>query len=452
MRKGNFVVFIISLVFIFSQFIFSEENEWDYLGLSGKPIRVLTISPHNTSTLYAGTFYRGLHKSTDGGYNWIEYLDDPDHWGTVPVGSMSSIEIDYKTPGIVYVLSYSGLWKTIDDGENWVRLNYHPYGVWANILKIDPKIPSRLYIGMWHVSSMEPESVGGIRISTDGGENWSHFGLAHYDIADIIVDPNDTSIIYVMGGTESPGLPSGVFVTRDAGFNWNFIPESEYLDIRDLAISPTQPSVVYFGTLGNGIFISTDFGTTWNELNSPMIEIDKIVVAPSSPRTISVNSDQGIFITKDGGQNWTQLPDLSNVSTMVFHPFDSTTLFAGTWHGFFDGDGVFSLSLVQKIECLINIDPNTLNKKSNGGWITAYIELPEGNDVNDIDIKTVVLEYDSQNIKAEMGEVQGNLLMVKFSRQSLISILYDVNGDVELKVTGKVANKIFEGTDTIKVK
>lgn len=104
------------------------------------------------------------------------------------------------------------------------------------------------------------------------------------------------------------------------------------------------------------------------------------------------------------------------------------------------------------LEAFVDIDPNTLNKKSKGNWVTCYIELPEGNNAHDIDINTVELGYDSQKISAERDDVQGNLLMVKFSRQGLISILGSVTGNVELKVTGKVADTPFEGADTIKVK
>ena len=104
------------------------------------------------------------------------------------------------------------------------------------------------------------------------------------------------------------------------------------------------------------------------------------------------------------------------------------------------------------LEAIIDINPNTLNKKSNGKWITAYIKLPEGNDINDIDITTIELEYESQKISSKWGEPQGNLYMVKFSRQALIDILGSITGYVELKVLGKVDNKPFEGTDTIRVK
>lgn len=106
----------------------------------------------------------------------------------------------------------------------------------------------------------------------------------------------------------------------------------------------------------------------------------------------------------------------------------------------------------KNIDAAIDIDPDTLNKKSKGKWVTAYIAMPDGYDAGEIDIDTVELEYDNQKIVADRGDVQGTVLMVKFDRQALISLLNDITGDVELKITGTVTGTAFEGTDTIRVK
>ena len=44
------------------------------------------------------------------------------------------------------------------------------------------------------------------------------------------------------------------------------------------------------------------------------------------------------------------------------------------------------------VQATIDIDPNTLNLKSKGKMVTAYIELPEGCNMSDIDVNTVTLE------------------------------------------------------------
>jgi hypothetical protein len=100
------------------------------------------------------------------------------------------------------------------------------------------------------------------------------------------------------------------------------------------------------------------------------------------------------------------------------------------------------------LKTIIDIDPDTLNLKSKGRWITCYIDLPTGYDVNDINISTIMLE---DTIPAEWGDVQGETLMVKFDRSEVEDMLSP--GTYNLKVTGELIDGIsFEGySDEIRV-
>lgn len=110
----------------------------------------------------------------------------------------------------------------------------------------------------------------------------------------------------------------------------------------------------------------------------------------------------------------------------------------------------------EEIEATVDVDPDTLNLKSKGKWVTCYIELPEDYDVSDIDTSTVKLNYeDFDEISAELHPTEvGDHdtdgipdLMVKFDRQDLIAILSV--GKAILTITGEVNDVSFEGTDTI---
>jgi hypothetical protein len=93
----------------------------------------------------------------------------------------------------------------------------------------------------------------------------------------------------------------------------------------------------------------------------------------------------------------------------------------------------------------VDIDPDTLNLKSKGRWITCYIEMP---DVSQIDISTIMLE---DVIPAEWGDIQGDTLMVKFDRSEVEDML--VPGTYNLKVTGELLDGTgFEGfSDEVRV-
>jgi len=132
---------------------------------------------------------------------------------------------------------------------------------------------------------------------------------------------------------------------------------------------------------------------------------------------------------------------------------------------------ITSTVIPEVIPAVIDIDPDTLNLKSNGEWLTAYIELPEGYDVSydvsDINVSTINL-LDSIPVDptapATIGDYDGDGisdLMVKFNRTAVIVYLgtEDVTEDEtgtdfyeESTITGELTDGTpFEGSDTIRV-
>ena len=133
-----------------------------------------------------------------------------------------------------------------------------------------------------------------------------------------------------------------------------------------------------------------------------------------------------------------------------------------------------AILIVEKgVSADVVIEPETLNLKSNGDWITAYIELPDGYNVSDIELDTVSLDCE---IPAENGTQYGFVTdnssylvdhdgdgilerLVKFNRSEVIAYLetidYDgetgVGGMVELLVAGEVAGVPFRGCDMVRV-
>ena len=123
-----------------------------------------------------------------------------------------------------------------------------------------------------------------------------------------------------------------------------------------------------------------------------------------------------------------------------------------------DDDGGFctaTATVVITLPATVDFDPNTINLKSKGNYVTVYIELPGGYDVGQIDVSSIRLndtvpalakptsigDYDKDGIPD---------LMVKFDRAAVQAKL--AAGDqVEITISGKVAGIDFQGTDTIKV-
>ena len=122
------------------------------------------------------------------------------------------------------------------------------------------------------------------------------------------------------------------------------------------------------------------------------------------------------------------------------------------------------------IGATVDIYPETLNLKSSGTWVTAYIELPEDYNVSDINVTTVFLDgtipADSKLWKIGDYDEDGiSDMMVKFDRQTVIDYiwakLYHMRIDpssfpkegviVKLIITGSLDTETIEGGDTIRV-
>ena len=99
-------------------------------------------------------------------------------------------------------------------------------------------------------------------------------------------------------------------------------------------------------------------------------------------------------------------------------------------------EDTWELLLPSLLKANLDIEPDTINLKSKGKWITAYIELPEGFNVREINISTVSISAIDRTaiddpiyaelLPTEIGDIDGDGipdLKIKFSREALIKYL-----------------------------
>src|SRR4051794_28618175 len=126
---------------------------------------------------------------------------------------------------------------------------------------------------------------------------------------------------YYMGATGG-----GLWKTTDAGISWKPVTDGliEHSSIGAVAVSPSNPDIIYIGTgeadirgniiQGGGAYKSTDAGKTWTHFGLADTQvIAKIRVHPTNPDLVYVaafghhaapNPDRGVYRSKDGGKTW----------------------------------------------------------------------------------------------------------------------------------------------------
>lgn len=110
------------------------------------------------------------------------------------------------------------------------------------------------------------------------------------------------------------------------------------------------------------------------------------------------------------------------------------------------------------VEATVDINPQALNLMSKGKWITSCIKLPEGYNLSDVDVYTILLN----NISAEDWRVHERFLTAKFGKVEVVSyILANINMTelfedrfiiITLTVTGNLNDGTpYQGSDKVRI-
>ena len=181
--------------------------------------------------------------------------------------------------------------------------------------------------------------------------SWRHIGPAAFGgrVDDIEAVASDPRIIFVGSAA------GGVFRSKNNGTTWDAVFDNygNTLSIGDIAIAPSDPNVVWVGTgeannrqsstWGDGVYRSTDGGTTWRHMGLRETQsIGRIVIDPRNPDVVFVaavghlfgpNDERGLYRTRDGGATWTKVlgVDANTGATDVVMSPDGRTVIAATY-------------------------------------------------------------------------------------------------------------------------
>ena len=227
------------------------------------------------------------------------------------------------------VFSFSKMQSLKAGKYDWFPFNSGLPSINHNSIAISPVDPKMMYIG----------TRIGLFVSTDGGETWwprvidsKQEGPLH--VKCIAVSFTDSKTAYV--GTYG----KGIYVTTDGGFSWSEINNGLTLkDIETITIDPKNSDVIYAGTYGAGIFKSTNGGKTFVPKNTGLSEarIKKITIdfQDSNLLYAVLYGNAGIFRSEDGGKSWNEINSGiagsdKDIASFAIDPLDSSVLYAVT--------------------------------------------------------------------------------------------------------------------------
>lgn len=259
---------------------------WQPKGLEeSRYISRIAIHPENPEQIWVAAMgelfapggQRGIFYSENGGDTWQQKLFVNDSTGA------SDVVLHPTNPDIVYAAMWqrvrtpevrrvggrwSGIYKTIDRGENWTRLSSGLPPIGENVGRIGLAISRSNPDVLYACYADDPGYFLGVFRSSDAGESWtrtndsglenmySNFG---WYFGNIRVRPDNEDMVFVLGVT--------LHRSENGGASWNEIGEDVHVDHHALWFDPQQSFRFLLGNDG-GFYRTLNNGNSFQDLNN----------------------------------------------------------------------------------------------------------------------------------------------------------------------------------------
>ncbi|MCI0474073.1 MAG: T9SS type A sorting domain-containing protein [Ignavibacteria bacterium] len=254
----------------------------------------------NNMTLFAGTYYGGIYKSTNNGTSWT-FSGAPDQF----VHSLLASGIN------TYAGTEFGVYLSTNYGNSWVQINNGSIGLNVRGL-ID--FGNNIFKG----------TDGGVYMTSNNGVNWIYrsYGLVSQGIV--------TGFASIGGNLYACAL-GGAYLTTNSGNNWTTINNGiTNLTANSIIVSGNN---LFLGTYFGGVYFSSDYGVSWISRSSGLENKSVSCLAASGSNIFAGTLDKnGVLLTTNNGLNWLPVNQglsgnsLTIYSLMVYDNY----LYAGT--------------------------------------------------------------------------------------------------------------------------
>jgi hypothetical protein len=307
----------------------------------------VVIDPFDSSTVWLGTGYSGLFKSTDCGATWT-HVNTGMNGSAIDQSVLWSMTVDPVNQGVIYAVGAygaEGLWKSTDGGVDWVQLfpstskfaQVVPYNFVANV-SMDAANSMHLAVSSHGVCN-DPYPLGCIAESFDGGATWPNIVSMPQSWAENGGVQIINATTWIWGGGDSE---LGLYVTTNNGQTWTQARPNDSGDGNgEFSTQPLERAVdgAYYASSLEGVIRSTD-GITWSLAwgqNKSYQTAQVIGIAVSATTIYGSNQENFFSAPISDYTNWSSMAGPAGLSKGItdFLAYDAAhhLLYASSWAG-----------------------------------------------------------------------------------------------------------------------
>ncbi len=262
----------------------------------------------------------GIYKSIDAGKTWFNTgLHEAQQIGGLTIDPFNENRVFAAVLGHPYGANTErGIYRTTNGGGNWERVLFVDENTGAIQVTVNPNNPDIVYADLF-AQRLAPWENGvfagegsGLYKSVDGGANWKKLdGLPGFKDGlgriGFCMAPSDPNRLYAtVDANEETG---GIYRSDDAGVTWKKLSGDERLwgrgsDFAEIKVNPKNPDIVY--DINVVTWKSEDGGKNWSAFRGAPGGDDyhRLWINPDNPETMLLAGDQGALVTVNGGKSW----------------------------------------------------------------------------------------------------------------------------------------------------
>ncbi len=265
----------------------------------------------------------GVFKSTDAGVNWTHVgLENAGGIGRVEVDPGNPDRVFVAALGNVFSTNPErGVYRTLNGGQSWENVLFLNDSTGCIDLCINPNNTDIIYAAMWervrypHHRTYGGQSSG-IWKTVDGGNNWTELtsGLPSGAMGRIGIDIalSEPDVLYALYANEN-GSYNDVFKTTNGGDTWSAlnanIGGSMYTWwFGKMQVHPNDSRIVWI--IDFHLWRSTNGGASFDRVNGLHVDQHGVYAHPLEPEFVVIGNDGGVYISEDGTTNNTLLTNL----------------------------------------------------------------------------------------------------------------------------------------------